>query len=211
MSCYEWERGTITIPSKKFSAFRKQIISDWNNYRLQLFEAAKLALPKIRAACKSKENWTATDTAVRIAAEFTKEPEALVALISSNEGGKIKFASPKKKDLGLLPISKIGQALHFEDASIVFSSSANTVIWDVGENNHAREYARDHPMGRAFFRALHAMEWVRGTGGTIIGNDEYNRDADYEGGGGNYITASFGPASKLNNKALRRQNDKFRF
>src|SRR5690606_40658386 len=43
-----------------------------------------------------------------------------------------------------------------------------------------------YPRGKAFENALRKVMWVRGTGGKLVGNDEYNRDSRYEGGGANY-------------------------
>ena len=85
----------------------------------------------------------------------------------------------------------------------MFSDASRSVSWRVEENNHARDTAREHHMGRAFFAALSKVEWVRGTGGTIVGNDEYNRDSEYDGGGGNYVTGSFGTESKAKVRARR--------
>jgi hypothetical protein len=63
----------------------------------------------------------------------------------------------------------------------------------VPSNNHACETARRHPVAAAFFAALGRVRWTRGSGGEIVGNDEYNRDVDYEGGGANYVVDRYGP------------------
>jgi len=48
-------------------------------------------------------------------------------------------------------------------------------------------------MGNAFFRALGQVVWTRGTGGEIVGNDEYNRESKASGDGGNFTKQTFGP------------------
>ena len=48
-------------------------------------------------------------------------------------------------------------------------------------------------MGQVFFGELAKVRWTRGTGSVFTGNDEYNQDASYEGGGANYVTTAYGP------------------
>jgi hypothetical protein len=61
------------------------------------------------------------------------------------------------------------------------------------ENNHACERAHEDTVVSQFFSMLQRVTWVRGTGGEIVGNDEYNRDSSLAGGGGNYVNYAFGP------------------
>ena len=77
------------------------------------------------------------------------------------------------------------------DFNIAFTDKDKCIYWNVDENNHARDHAHDHPVAKALFRLLKTVKWTRGTGGTLVGNDEYNRESDCEGGGGNYVTMTF--------------------
>ena len=192
MSCYEWESGTLTLPARDYAAFRKDIIQAWNSRQLNLLAAAAAALPALRSACARKSGWEANDAAHKVAAAHWKEPHELLSLVMKTDAGKPVFRSPKKKDIDLKPVSR-GCILFFEDAAISFGDEARSVVWSVEENNHAREHSRAHPIAKHFFAQLARINWVRGTGGVIIGNDEYNRDADHEGGGGNYVTSRYGP------------------
>ena len=76
---------------------------------------------------------------------------------------------------------------------ITFDRGKRSVRWEVPEGNHARDHGRNHPIAQALFKALDRVQWTRGTGGKIVGNDEYNRDSEYEGGGGNYVIDEYGP------------------
>lgn len=61
---------------------------------------------------------------------------------------------------------------------------------------------RGHPLATVLFRLLNKVQWTRGSGGEIVGNDEYNRDSTHVGGGSNYVKDSWGP--KSNPTAWRR-------
>lgn len=67
------------------------------------------------------------------------------------------------------------------------------VTWKVPEGNHACDVGRVHPIAVAFFDALKRVNWTRGSGGKIVGNNEYNRESRYEGGGSNYVVDEYGP------------------
>jgi hypothetical protein len=81
------------------------------------------------------------------------------------------------------------------ECGIIFKPDGHSVSWYVGENNHARDYGREHPLAKLFFRELEELNWTRGSGGEIIGNDEYNQDAGYAtaGAGGSYVISAYGP------------------
>jgi hypothetical protein len=56
-------------------------------------------------------------------------------------------------------------------------------------------------MGKEFFSRLRRINWTRGSGGTIVGNDEYNSDSYDAGGGANYTKDRFGPGEKKSGSA----------
>lgn len=212
MSCYEWERGSIKLPAGEMTKVRKAVVEAHNAARQRIFDKANATLPKLLAAGKGKRNFNYLEAlrTVLVARDYygrtnydddTSDVEELLFPYRVVERDGHKFSErvkrpvkPKKKDVGLLGARADG--VRFEDASIAFDKDGRMVHWHVGENNHARERARAHPIARAFFSALNRITWTRGSGGDIVGNDEYNRDSDYEGGGGNYLIESFGPESK---------------
>lgn len=194
MSRNDWEHGTIKLPAGAMKRVRDEVISTYNAARQTVFELALAVLPDVLAAGKRKRNFDYRHVAYTLLerrANSTEANEAIDLLFSEDKG---KPKKPKKKAIGLLP--KRAESVQFEDACITFNADGRHVSWDVGENNRACEHAREHRVGRAFFRALNNVEWTRGSGGRIVGNDEYNQDNEYEGGGSNYVTARFGPLGK---------------
>ena len=117
-----------------------------------------------------------------------------------SEKNKWKFHKPKKNLLDKKPLTK-DCLLSLGGSAIIFKD--RTVIWDVAENNHAVQDERARPLAKFFFRKLDNLTWTRGSGGKIVGNDEYNREADYEGGGGAYVTATYPPAKRPKSFAVR--------
>lgn len=101
----------------------------------------------------------------------------------------MKLRKPQKKDF---PIAGNNvTSFQADDCSLTFDNDAKTIRWQVYENNHAREHAKATVLGTTFYNLMDKITWVRGTGGQIVGNDEYNRDSDHAGGGANYVVATF--------------------
>lgn len=109
----------------------------------------------------------------------------------------------RKSDLAPANV-KNKPVLHFEDASIRIDPAERSVIWNVQENNHACDHANEHPIGKIFWTAMGKVEWTRGTGGVLVGNDEYNRENDSAGGGGNYVKSRTGPIGEQHQEPWER-------
>lgn len=212
MSKYEWERGSIIIPAASWVAFRKGLIEAWNAEQQRVFALAVEMRAKVEAAAKGKRGF---DRAAWLCGamragqwgdngESARDDDYHAVLVLLGLGGTAdakKTHAPKKKDLKILPTSR-GARLVIGEADIGLVDETRTVHWSVGENNHACDTARSLPMARALFAALDRIEWTRGSGGKIIGNDEYHRDRDGEGGGGHYVTSEYGPHVKKQRSAV---------
>jgi hypothetical protein len=121
------------------------------------------------------------------------------------EGGEIKIPARQWKSFvaeilaGVEKHTLNGQRIEVDcggEACYILEEKDHTLIWDVPENNHAREHAREEKNAKVLFNALRNIKWVRGSGGDIVGNDEYHREDRGVGGGGNYLVQSFGPDKK---------------
>ena len=209
MSTYEWESGTIKIPAKEWSKFRTAIIKSSNDLKARGFELAKALYPKIKKA-KPKNDWTSALETVLEAERISFEDErhdAVRALLYTYDQTqrKLVLRRPMKSNLGLLPTSK-SCSVNCGEACITLNNETKSVTWDVPENNHACDSARDHSLAKEMFRLLNRITWTRGSGGEIIGNDEYNRESDCAGGGGNYVKGEYSMAASKRNKAAHRQS-----
>lgn len=233
MSCYNWERGTITLPSKEWSKFRTGLLKAWNAKLEETYALAKKAHTAAKAAGKGKRGknrkeamvaaidrvcggriehgyFEATTRSYGYGGYDTRRNETahenwelvckLLGYDRWDRSDTLKLHAPKKKDLGLVATSK-SCTLNLPDASVTFDNDTRSVHWSVYENNRAVESANGHWFAVKLWKALDRVTWTRGTGGKIIGNDEYNRDSDYEGGGGNYVTREYRKPTKAEERA----------
>ena len=195
MSCMNWERGSITVPSKDYSKLRQSVIKHHNERQDAVYKAAETLHNTLKAKGKGRRNFdfaTARESlleTLRRNSRLTEDENWQVQRMTKLVDGKPKH-KPKKQDLDKHPISR-GTTLNLGEASITFIDKRRLVVWDSGENNRQVERANEDPTAIFLFRALNKITWTKGSGGEIIGNDEYNRDNDYEGGGGNYVTKSW--------------------
>lgn len=218
MSCYEWENGTITIPTKELPALHKAL-RDWQNEFHAEVRAKAIELHKAintRSASRYHEGIKALENK-RYARQETpkssffgyREPSATQLRAESVEEaamdilrriqylaarGEKAIHQPTVEDVSVYAPAATNRTKVFSvgEASIAFEK--NNVTWDVPENNHAIEWAEKHPLHGVFFGALKKIQWTRGTGGVISGNNEYSREDQGAGGGANYIVSTYGPS-----------------
>lgn len=212
MSCYNWERGTIKIPSKDWTAFKKGLRDIYNRIQTQTYEVALRAYDMLMERGKGKRgfNWSReldelfTNDRLRLpeGVDYYAIKDSMFPYDAEKGGRRSRPLKPKKKNFPLANSSTTVLEVD-SDASITFYNKTREVTWNVFENNRAVQHARKHPLGVAFFRALDRIEWTSRTGGVITGNDEYNRESYDVGGGGNYVTAEYG--KKLQEEQRKRK------
>jgi hypothetical protein len=201
MSCYNWERGSIVIPSKEWAKFKKGLVAAYADIIEGQFAKAKQVYDRLMAKAKGRrkigtlewEEWLrAFDLSEH---DYEKVTNVLDFGLLLN-GKKNRPRRPLKKDFPFPNGKTTRFPVGWEGLVSLSDNKARTVHWSTGENNRAVEDAHGSRMGQAFFRLLGRITWTRGSGGQLVGNDEYNREDDYEGGGANYVTATYGPAKK---------------
>lgn len=222
MSRNDWERGEFKLPSAEFATFRKamqdvdrarkekafaitqdfwktlkgkqktdraaymQALQEWQNKHY-----VEQDLARSRYSYRQPDPIDESAREMAHGLLYAKGSEYFLG-----EGGRSQH-DPNRKPTRVLASDvayPTNRTTHFEDGecSVSFDKDKKTVYWTTGHNSRAVERAHDTPLGRAFFKHLNQVRWTHGTGGVMTGNDEYNRDTTYEGGGANYVTGAYG-------------------
>lgn len=219
MSCYNWEEGTIRLPSAVYAKFRKTFVESVCVRELRDFEEAaklieairakKIQLPPLMSLVDQVREVLELKSSVRPTGQEWVLPLWKIAEVVTHDTAPVDPAKPSSQQLRLVPRKSVkalrktmlklhnskSRSFSNDDACVTFNDEARTVRWVVRENNHAVERARESFLGATLFAMLAKVEWTRGSGGEIVGNDEYHRDDRGAGGGGNYVTDTFGPQS----------------
>ncbi len=198
MSHYAWESGTILLPSVAVKPLRDKLNATLNANRTALWVAAKLVSAQLR-----KTRVTESHTLPFVIGDAVT---AAGVRLSESQLEDLHNVLPRTWNLATGPFRALVAA--DLDAVVGAKGTSRTKSWDLGseasitldgrklrwevrENNHSVERAHEHPLGAALFRQLDRITWTRGNGGELVGNDEYNRDAQDCGGGANYVTRSW--------------------
>ncbi len=191
MSCYEWESGEIKLPTKIFAKFRREYINKYNLVQQQKLDRLKNIRNVALRQGKGKRMYSFFDCMVSDIRNDT-EYDLIYKMFPNGKDKGVKPITPTKKMLNFVNGKTFTFDIDDGCASITFHQKTRSVSWYVEENNHAIESARQTGEANAFFIMLRNVSWTRGSGGSFIGNNEYNRDDYSDGGGGNYTTATYG-------------------
>lgn len=185
MSCYEWSRGDIVLPSAEFAPVR-----------LHLQQAMTKKYESMFAA--TQQFWSALTS--RQKADIGAYKQALASRRFEEETTWMlepKYMADRPRRVLRSDIDWPNNrtvVFHERELTISFDRKTRTVTYDVAENNHAREHASATVLSQQFYERMSKVKWTHGTGGVILGNDEYHREAErYEAGsGGSYVVDAFG-------------------
>lgn len=209
MSCYEWERGEFKFSAKEYPKFRRTFVEKWNDLQRATLTRALEIRTRFLDSIKKERGLSEFELRERFwkVCENRRIPEAeitmILRLLWPSYKPDRKPQTPKVKDLDIRPVSKDG-LFQLEEATIRFNNKTRIVVWEVGENNHACDRAREERAAVLFFELLGKVKWTRGTGGEIIGNDEYRREQEFAGGGANYVKAVYSQAEQKKEADRRR-------
>ena len=211
-----WEAGSVKLPAAEWKKARDALVQAWNARQLESLKVAQEVHTRL-VAIKSAEGSKVLVKGLYEILDGTQADQRLLERVSTLDllwqiqsavlkrdtaSGKAILIAPKKKGFPEAAFTKWA-GCSLGDFSISVNHKAKSLGWNVSENNHAVEHARQHPLGVAFFKVLAGVRWTRGSGGTISGNDEYCRDTVAEGGGANYVTARFGPLGQASDPLQR--------
>jgi hypothetical protein len=204
MSRYEWESGTLVIPAKEWSGFKRTLRETYNRLQTLRLELAVSLSAELKTLGRGRRNFDFEAAAEqlfhqRAKGRFSPISQDYFLILQSifpscgrtDAPRRIRPSVPKKKDFPQAT-SKTND-FDCNEGSISLDDKERKFRWHVSENNHACEQAHEHPMASAAFRALDRMNWTRNTGGKITGNDEYNRESKEDGSGANYVVRGYGP------------------
>jgi hypothetical protein len=218
MSCYEWEEGSVKLSVAEYSKFKKAFMSGMKDVYNKAYDNSVSIYESILSKAKGKRNidWHDLFNSCRyrnyeVGSYFrrteTKDLDPLELAFNSmfrkkSEGGYTENVRPMKPRKGDFKSAVKGKnpRFGFDEFDISFDDKNRLASWSVEENNHACEHARDHIVGDLFFNVLGKVNWTRGTGGVIVGNNEYNQDDRSAFGGSNTINNSYGPIGKEERK-----------
>jgi hypothetical protein len=215
MSNYESERASIVLPTSAVTPL-KTMLRDYQNKLRDEVRAAVIEIHKsvgTRSRKLYQERWQqARYDAEEVASDWRHgrrdERKELVRDVAGTviwhmmyrtEREGVAPQQPTAADLEYVLPKATNKTTRFpvfgrdgySEADISFQG--RTVIWEVGENNHAVDAARGTELAILFFRHLDRITWTRGTGGVGLYHSEYQDDSTDPNAHARSISFAYGP------------------
>lgn len=217
MTCMSEEKGTISFTQTGYMDVMRQIRKSYNDHINDVYAAALALHAKLAAMSGGKVSekrkalfkdhvtdfrfyWGYNDKVVC-------DDYDLCQLVQTEmfRGANGKLTKPRRSAFPKLT-NKIASFVFYcgTEGSVSLNEKTNSIRWEVDENNHAVEHARNSILGGRFIGILHKYKWRRNEGGVWYYMDEFSRESD---GNAEYESEFWGPVGKKrqedNMKALR--------
>lgn len=198
MSRNEWEAGKVFIPNHSWSKIKKALQNAHNHERESVLYKANKLQEEVVLKFKGQKNIEVYDIENYLWNTTKEENSTVIQLVlKSLKGTGYQMRKITNKMLDEVFPKATNRTIHYGDFGVSSECDVNIdndkkcIYWNVGENNHAVDDARDSWLGRTLFRELKNIDYGKSKkfGGHFVGNNEINRD---DGDGTNYITAHFG-------------------
>lgn len=199
MSCNEWEHGTLALPTAEVAPMRRALnrahAAQMDRVK-GLLERVWPEVKKLPADQRHRKLWAGDFPAAHTLADDETWND-LGSLFYASKGRKPTAEHWKKA----FSAPTTNRTRNWSCGEAAVRLEGRHLTWDVPDNNHAVDHARASWLGQALFAQLARINWTRGSGGYFVGNNEYNQGTSEPGGGGNYLTDTFGPAGDKARKA----------
>lgn len=204
MSCYEWESGTVLLPTAEVARFRRTMNAAADREREEVQALAERVWAAVKTTPVTRRQ-AAAEQWIRdkhnqpvqygvIDRAWWERADVVASMFAKSKGKK-----PGESEVASAGFARASRRTRWwgcGEASVVLDG--RTVLWSVPENNRAVEHARESWLGVVFFGFLGSVRWTRGSGSEgFVGNNEYNRESMADGGGGNFVTERFGPLGEV--------------
>lgn len=186
MGRYEWAHGEIILPSAAFAPFRKAVQDAVHAKWQKAYDDSQRFWKSLSA--REKADWDLFRRALN-ARRYDNDTEWLC------DPRRVRDEKPRRalqSDVDW-PTNRTTE-FNESDLRLTFIRENRTLVYDVASNKSAREHALNTTLATAFHDQITKVRWTHGTGGVILGNDEYNEESgrNHEGGGGSYVVAAYG-------------------
>jgi len=216
-----WESGTIILPPPEFGRVHAAVFwiersgkervraqsqefwrgltrkqrTDPGAYRQAVREHYQATLAQVDELSNTPSRPGSSPAQWQQADELRDDADALEDLLL-----RVGYDKPRRVLVTDLPLPTPSTMVFEVDAgaTITFDRKTSSVHWDSGWGNNQAEHARRGRAAQSLFTALAQVRWTPGTGGVIIGNDEYSqRELRRE----DYATAGYGPLGSSDPRA----------
>lgn len=210
MTCYGWEHGTIELPSAEVAGIKRALRTASNELREAVKERAESIHREVmdKRSTRSVDRYRETLREIQYgdSGPYRRQLSDRDLTVQATAGSVIhlvldvdgKVRKPTDADIErVLPkatnrttVFPVISPMGHSEASI--SIEGRTLTWDVPENNHSTDEAERSVLYGVLFGALDRIEWTRGSGGTIWGNNEYNESGNSpHGRGPDYVVREY--------------------